>query len=692
MTLFAAGIALLAVLAIPQNNLAAQSQAMILGPEDQTKQITIAVWLNLRNKAALDALVQGMYDKSSPNYHHFLTMEHYKAQFAPTAQQVAVVRNFLTANNIRVISTDQNNHFVMAEASVGDAQKAFNVTINQAMINGEVRRVSSSKATIVGPASEFVAAVQGLSEIKYQPNVAFPKDPATGKPFAGVSLSSVGPNGIAFSSDCLRAPQSVSFVTTGNPGNFPKATYTGNRYGQNITRPAPNLPPCGYDAANLQQAYGLKPLYASGLDGSGQTIMIVDAFGSNTIVADANKFSALNKLPLLTSNNFAIFTPNGASETTCTATNGCIAGNWQFETTIDVEWSHSIAPGANIVLVLSKDDNTINLDIANLFAIENQFGNVLSNSFGLPEVVLVALDPAELTVENGISEIAAALGISQGISTGDAGDNLLFNAVNFGIPVTSAGFGGTSPFTTAVGGTSTFLNSQSDITMQTGWGNNLTRIANVTPNPPVVPPLFLGFNGGAGGGPSVVFAKPSFQKRLSGQFRQTPDISMDADPFTGVEIIVTPDSVPGHAQVVTVFGGTSVSVQLFGAFWAIANQAALNAGVGPLGQAAPLLYNLPAGAIRDVVAVSSPNNVTGVNQAPPSPPISLSAEALVEPELPTTKFFSAIYNSPFSTRWFVLSFGTDTSLSTGPGWDNVTGLGSPNGARFVNAVVREASQ
>ncbi len=65
-----------------------------LGPEDETKQITLTVWLNLHNKAALDARVQDMYDKSSPNYHHFLTREEYRAQFAPSADDAAKVREF----------------------------------------------------------------------------------------------------------------------------------------------------------------------------------------------------------------------------------------------------------------------------------------------------------------------------------------------------------------------------------------------------------------------------------------------------------------------------------------------------------------------------------------------------------------------------------------------------------------------
>ena len=108
--------------------------------------------------------------------------------------------------------------------------------------------------------------------------------------------------------------------------------------------------------------------------------------------------------------------------------------------------------------------------------------------------------------------------------------------------------------------------------------------------------------------------------------------------------------------------------------------AAQKAGHG-LGQAAPLVYNLPSGAVTDVVAYSSPNNVTGtVNGSP------VSADSLAQPLQNTTSYYSALYNSPFSTRWYVLTFGTDTSLTTGPGWDNVTGVGTPDGYNFVSAI------
>ena len=429
----------------------------------------------------------------------------------------------------------------------------------------------------------------------------------------------------------------------------------------------------------LQTAYGLNQAYSAGWDGTGQTIVIVDAFGSNTIFDDANTFSTLNGLPALTSTNFQIYTPNGPVN----CGTDCINGNWQFETTLDVEWAHSIAPGANIALVLTADNTFTNLDIGNLFAIENLLGNVISNSFGISEIALVDFFPSELVVENSLSELAASLGMNQDISTGDSGDELAVDQIDFGIDSVSPQAGATSPFVTAVGGTSTFLNKNDKIKLQTGWGLNFVRIANPSPNPPTIPPLFFGFQEGSGGGTSTFFAKPHYQKSLPGDFRMVPDISMNADPQTGAEIIITLDQISGDPQSVLVIGGTSLACPMFSGLWAIANQAA---GV-PLGQAAPYLYKLHGNAITDVTNVSSPFNVAGIIFDPPNPPVYESPDSLAAPLDGTTNYISAIYQSPSSTRWDVFTFGTDSSLTTGPGWDNVTGLGTPNALPFINQVV-----
>jgi len=659
---------------------APNGQATNMGPEDESKQISVTVWLNPNNKAALDSMVEQMYDKSSSSYHRFLTMEQMNAQFAPTAKQVGVVRSFLAGHNMQVTSIAANNLFVVARGRVGDAQSAFNTKINRLMVNGTMHRVTAPEPSVNDPAGALIGSVEGLSDLQYQANVHPSINPATKTPYQGVLPTAVGADGLFFSGECLRPAESQTFKTG---GSFPIAIYTGNRYGADITNTmAPNLPPCGYDAAEIQQAYGLNKVYKKGLDGTGQTIVIVDAFGSNSIVNDANLFSELNGLPALTSSNFKIVTPLGP--VTCTATNGCISGNWQFETTLDVEWAHAIAPGANIVLVLSPDNSFTNLDLANFAAVENQYGNVLSNSFGISEIVLQEEDPAELVVENSISELAAALGIAHNVSTGDTGDNLAVDQT-FGIDAVSPGANADSPFATGVGGTSTFLNSKSNIELQTGWGLNATEIAGVSPNPPLVPPLFGGFLFGASGGTSTVYAKPAFQRRLPGKFRLEPDIAMNADPETGNEIIVSPDGNPADGTFVEVFGGTSLACPMFSAFWAIANQAA---GGGPIGQAAPVLYELPGGAITDVnlSPISTLLDVTGLVIDPPH--VSFESAAFLAQPLENTKLFvSALFQSS-DTNWDVLTFGTDSSLTTGPGWDNVTGLGTPNGAPFIDSVVQ----
>src|SRR6201987_5903100 len=100
------------------------SNAENLGAEDLSKQITVTVWLKHHNQAAFDELVREMYDPSSPNYHHFLTLEQYHANFAPTAREAAAVRDFLTARNLSVSSVEKNNHFVSAQGRVADVQNA----------------------------------------------------------------------------------------------------------------------------------------------------------------------------------------------------------------------------------------------------------------------------------------------------------------------------------------------------------------------------------------------------------------------------------------------------------------------------------------------------------------------------------------------------------------------------------------
>jgi subtilase family serine protease len=650
-----------------------------LGPEDPSKIITVTVWLKQHNKSALDELVRQMYEPGSSNYHRWLTREEYRNQFGPTAAEAAQVRNYLVAHNFSVTSVEKYNHYVVAQGRVGDAQSAFNVQLNRVSMNGNMHRVTSSAASIPGAVGALVSSVQGLSDFAARSTLARPLDPATGKAVAPQPLSAAKTaTTTPPANTCLNGTQSLTFTTS---GGGPTATYTGNRYATDETNTCP-----GYIPSQVQTAYNLSDLYSNGWDGTGQTIVIVDAYGSSTIRKDANTFSTIYGLPRLTSSNFQFYYPGG--RVTCNTT--CQNGSWDVETTLDVEWAHAMAPGANIALVLAPDASS--LDIAEFWAIENPeivtpyangvLGYVISNSWAGFEILDVLYGgSAQLDTEFTMTEVAAALGISDNYATGDWGDNVAAIYNDYGITVPpSVCMPASSPYATGVGGTSLFLKSDSSIQYQTGWGNNETRLTYATPNPPYDPPLELGFVYGGGGGTSSAWAAPSFQSGLANAARQVPDVSFVADPYTGVNIVFT---ISG-TQYLEVIGGTSLATPTFSGVWAIANQAAGKAA--PLGQAAALVYSLPSNAITDIRPVNNGFDVRGKIVNPPQPVLTENAVDLAQPLENTTKFLSAFYHGS-STRWYDLTFGTDSSLVVNPGWDNVTGVGTPNGLNFVRAVV-----
>jgi len=638
---------------IPNNTPGFIQKAVDQGAIDPSTMVTVNVWLKLHNEQQLDTLVEQQKQKGSASYRRWITQDQFNANYGPKSQEVNAVSNFLSAHGLTVLSVAENNMYVKAQGTAAAIEKTFKVDIHGFSLNGENYRANTGDPSVADASGGNIAAVTGLDDYGFQPMAMLQVSPDGGVAPARPLVA--GPNGLFFEGQCIRPVESETFTKGAN-----SATYTGNRYGADITNNTlGTLPPCGYQPSELYTAYGLNALYSAGLTGTGQTIVIVDAYGSPTIADYAALFSAVYQLPpvdlTIAKAPGLVNNPHGPPR------------NWPIETTLDVEWAHAVAPGAAIVLVLATD--RASLDEAINYAVVHHFGNTISNSWGSDEGLG---NPAQFGRVNRILQMAAAQGIDVNFSTGDFGDE----TVNVGFKTVS--FPASSPFATGIGGTSLFLNPDNTIAFQTGWGNNLTRIADTIAlgSPPVIPPLHLGFQSGAGGGTSLTFARPSFQTGPgvpAGTMRLVPDISMLADPFTGVEFILT----VGGQPTVSVIGGTSLAAPMFSGIMAIAAQKAGNG----LGQAAALVYNLPAGAVSDVLAVSSPGNVTGVINGPPQ-----SADSLAAPLVNTTSYYSALYNSPFSTRWFVITFGTDSSLVTGPGWDNVTGVGTPNGINFVNAI------
>lgn len=658
-----------------------------LGPEDPSSVMEVSVWLKPHNRSQLDALTRQLYDRNSPNFRHFLNRAEFARRFAPTAAEAAQVQKFLESQNLKIVRVGPDNLFVRARGSVGDIETAFHVQLNNYNVLGKVVRANAADPYIDDEAANVVFSVSGLDNGQYEHPLmqrATPPSSSSGKGLAVASLNSSAAAASAaslFSSVCFNGTEKETF-STGGTGAYPIGTYTGNHLNlQSLTSNG-----CAYTPPAIQTAYNLNGLYAEGYNGKGQTIGIIDWCGSLTIQSDANAFSKAFGLPLLTSANFAItYIP---TVSTCQATD-------QVEINLDVEWSHAIAPGANINLIVPPSASFQDVNEAEYTAVNYGLATVISGSYGSVESFTPA---SELADESMISEIAAAEGISTNFSSGDTGD---FSVD--GIPATVLA-PADSPWATAVGGITLALNSSNAILWQAGWGNNETLLAEE--GSIFVPPLSFGFIGGSGGGPSncatqdskgnclAGFPKPSFQKGLPGSTRQLPDVSWLADPYTGAAIVITvPGSIP--AQVWQVWGGTSLAAPMFSGLWAIANE---EAGA-PLGDAAPYLYSMPAGTIYDIVPVTSSNDVKATVQTSSSTANHYNANEVMGGSSPGN-FVSAIWDYPdYEETPLAISFGTDctaaplgttvqctspSSLRTHKGWDNVTGVGVPKGKAFAD--------
>jgi subtilase family serine protease len=657
------------------------SSATFVRAEDPSAVMDVSIWLSPHNKGQLDALAQELYDPASPNYRHWLKSADIAARFAPSAEEVETIREFFAAQNLKVVTVGPNNFFVRARGTAADVERAFNVKLNYYKMGTQTLRTSDVKPSVVGPAAEFVYSISGLADIQFQHS---PVTTAAASSVASGALDNAAATALPamaarsadstfFETNCFPGPKTESYTSA---GGYPKATYRGNSYNSGLSG-------CAYSPANLYKAYGLDKLYAEGHNGAGQTIVILDVCGSPTVQQDANAFSKRFGLPALTSANFRILLPTGPS--VCTGETP--------EINLAVEWAHAIAPGANIALVIAASSFAQDLDQAWFYAVNYGLGNVISGGIAFTEGVYIYNgQTSELSKESLIAELGAVQGIASNFMSGDSGSRC------FRPPGCSASFPASIPYVTAVGGVALALTPDNAIDFQTGWSNSefALDVQGMIYDPSSVgiggSPIG-GYLGASGGGPSAFFAKPSFQKHLSGKFRQTPDISWLADPYTAVPVLV---SEPGQLpeQVWVPLGGTELATPMFSALWAIANQ---EAGV-PLGQAAPYLYSMPAATITDIVPYTSSTSTTAQVSLSSTQVQNFNALQITfghfgAGESDFGPFYSAKWDVPLNSDFVIaLTFGSDPSLRTGPGWDDMTGLGVPNAKEFADYFAPAAAK
>jgi subtilase family serine protease len=396
-----------------------------------------------------------------------------------------------------------------------------------------------------------------------------------------------------------------------------------------------------YRPGQIQEAYGLPKLYARGINGRGRTIVIVDAFGSPTIRRDLRRFDRGFGLPSPPS--FKIIQPAGKVPPYKPTSNRI---GWAFETTLDVEYSHTIAPGARILLVETPVSETEGahgfpqIVKAEQYVIRHHLGDVISQSFGATEQSF-ATARSLLQLRTAYRQARAA-GITVLAAAGDSGAaNVKRNGSTYFLHPT-VGWPSSDPLVTALGGTELHLNARGNRTSpDTVWNDTYNKatqkfvFGNPGPNPL-----------STGGGKSVVFSRPSYQngvQAVTGAHRGIPDISMSAACSAQVILYFGPPGItPGYHLVC----GTSEASPEFAGIVALTAQVAHH----PLGLINPLLYKMLAHHDPGLVDVTSGNNTVSFPQGG---------------KLRTVKGFSA-----------------------GPGYDLASGVGTVYAPDFVPELAR----
>jgi subtilase family serine protease len=630
-----------------------------LGRVKPGKEINLTVVLQLHNQDDYDKAVEALYDPESPTYHQWFTAEDF-ARYAPSVAEFKTVENELLKHGLTVVSADPDRYSIRVHGTTANVEAAFQTEIHAFQYNGRIMDAHIADAQLTGNAGALVSSVAGLERHRTYPSVSVARNFRTGKPLHQKVLTKADSEGGLLDEITDRALGAPSLFTYGTPSSVPRAAYSGLVYNANPTQTVSFTP------AQLRAHYGLTSLIKEGYDGAGQTIALVEAYGYEEAESDANTAARIFGLPALKSSNFSVIYPEGKTPDASAAAERT---GWTVEIALDIQTAHSIAPGAKILVVASPSEDNENQIASLQYIIAHKLASAVSNSW--ESDAEIATGPSEEKAFNAILEKGAASGISFQFSTGDDGDQ------GRGTPVGAVSVPSNSPYATAVGGTSILNDPGTSTQTVTGWGNNVVSIAMAGV---ADPPIQLGFQGGAGGGESVYYAKPSWEKELHGTGRQVPDVSALADPNTGFVIVYTAD---GQQNTLAGVGGTSLASPLFTSIWAIADQY----NGAPLGFAAPHIAKLKPGQITDVLPTSSlvKSDAAGTIYNSKGAK-SYSADGLFSGLLYSqAKFASAVWPLD-SEDASVISFGTDTSLTVTPGWDNVTGFGEPNGLPFIQGV------
>ncbi len=600
---------------LPGNTPAWARTAAAVGTPASSDRISFTVALPLRDAATAEALLAKVSTPGSPSYGRYLTPQQFNARFAPSNAAVNRVKDFLKGQGLAVNGVAQGNRWVRASGTVAQINAAFGTTMKKFAVEGKQLKAPAKALTVPRSIVGDILSVGGLTDTPAHPNAIRPDGPAPAAAPAA-KAATVAPGATP------PVPQPCSTYWNQYQQDLPEA------YGRTTF---PTMM-CGYSPQQLRGAYGITNNVAAGQNGHGVTVAIIDAYGSPTMLADANAYADAMGEPRFTDGQYTetLFQPFGMQD---------VCGDWSTEQALDVESVHGMAPGANVHYFGAADCDTGITDAAN-YIVQNHSADIVSNSYGWNSE---ELPPAEIQREHTIYLQAGLEGIGFYFSSGDSGDDAAVDGVNAPEP----SYASSDPAVTAVGGTSLAIDANNRYQFETGWGSMRDFVDYSGPTPVYSKPLPGTFYAGAGGGVSTLFGQPFYQKgvvpaslsksRGGKPMRVVPDISADADPYTGFAFGQT---INGVFQIGSV-GGTSLACPLIAGMQADAS----TYRHFPIGFANPLLYGIGGFALRDVV--------------PPAQPVAVARSR--------------------ANGTALVTFDHDTTLTTTKGYDDVTGLGSPRG-------------
>jgi subtilase family serine protease len=578
------------------------------GNADPAASVGFRVYLGWSNGA--DAAARAVSDPHSSSYGHYLTPQQFRQRFAPSQAQVGAVQSWLRSQGFTIDYTPQNNHYVAAEGTVAQANTAFGTTLRLYKVRGKTLRSPDGDVSVPSSLGSIVTGVLGLDE---SDTFVRPDTPSSSKAPPSPGFRNAPPLSAFWAEQVSPYAYPAGFNDVSDPPTAPWAVR-------------------GNTPAQIKGAYGISSQY----DGSGQTVAIIDAYASPTILQDANQWSINRGLPTMSGSQFTQVIAPGTLHRPQNKKQD--PQGWYGEETLDVEAVHGMAPGANIVYV-GAPNNYQDLDAAMNHVVDRHLAQIVTNSYGWDTTELLPrgfVKPVEDTLVQ-----AAAEGIGVYFSSGDNGDE----SSTYGFPTTD--FPASSPWVTAVGGTSLGVTQNNTRAIETGWGTSSYGCDQTT-----LVCTRQGWLYGSGGGVSAFFSEPWYQAdaglNLSG--RGVPDVAAVGDPQTGLLVGQTQAFPDGNYYDEYRIGGTSLSSPIFAGLMALADQQAGH----PHGFANPLFYANPQ-EFTDVTsvktAVARRNFVNGVDASD------------------GTADFLRTFDD----------YSGSTSQHTGPGWDNVTGLGVPNG-------------